>query len=153
MASTVGNEIERVRKISDAAKKNTYGNYGGYKRGAGRGRHGWYKGIWFDSSWELAWIIFNIDHGIQFERNSDRFEYQWDGKTHKYLPDFKMADGKYVEVKSWLNDKVVAKLKACPGVLVLMKKEMEPFIQYAIRKYGKDFVKDFEIKRKNVRTG
>lgn len=27
-----------------------------------RGYKGWYKGIWCDSSWELAYVIFNLEH-------------------------------------------------------------------------------------------
>ena len=117
---------------------------GGYRKGGGRGKHGWYKGIWCDSSWELAWVMFHLDHGIQFERNRDRFEYQWEGKTFRYLPDFKMADGTLIEVKAWLDDKGRAKLAACPGIVVLMKNEMAPFLKYALEKYGKDFVKLYE---------
>ena len=84
-------------------------------------------------------MIFHLEHGIPFERNRDRFEYEWQGETHRYLPDFKMADGTHVEIKAWLDDQGRAKLAACPGVKVLMKKEMEPFIQYAVEKYGRQF--------------
>ena len=91
-ASTLEKETNRRSKIREATRLNIYGNYGGYKRGSGRGKHGWYKGIWCDSSWELAWVIFHLEHGIRFERNKDRFEYYWQGKIHKYLPDFKMGN-------------------------------------------------------------
>jgi hypothetical protein len=90
--------------------------------------------------------MYHLDHGIQFERNKDRFEYEWEGDIHRYLPDFKMSDGHYVEVKAWLDDKGRAKLASCPGVLVLMKKDMELYIRYAVEKYGKDFVKLYEGK-------
>ena len=141
-ASTPEIGQQRRVKISDTARRN--GISGGYRIGCGRGKKGRYKGIWCDSSWELAWIMFHLDNGILFERNKDRFEYQWEGETHRYLPDFKMPDGSYVEIKAWLDDKGRAKLTACPGVKVLMKKEMEPFIQYVVGKYGKDFVGLYE---------
>lgn len=129
-------------KISSTAQKNK--KSGGYRKGSGCGKSGWYKGIWCDSSWELAWVMYNLDHGIPFVRNRDRFEYEWKGKVHKYLPDFKMQDGQYVEVKAWLNDQGRAKIAACAGVKVLMKSEMEPFIQYAVEKYGKDYIRLYE---------
>jgi hypothetical protein len=141
-ASTEEIEKKRRLKISASAKKN--GKSGGYRRTSGRGKYGWYKGIWCDSSWELAWVIFNLDHGILFERNKDRFKYKWEGEEHQYLPDFRMSDGKLVEIKAWLDDKGRAKLAACPGIQVLMKKEMEPFLRYVVEKFGKDFVKMYE---------
>jgi len=53
---------------------------GGYRKGSGVGKGGWYKGYWCDSSYELAWIIFNIEHGNPFTRNTEEFEYIWGGK-------------------------------------------------------------------------
>lgn len=88
--------------------------------------------------------MFHLDHGIPFERNRERFEYQWQGEKHRYLPDFRMADGRLVEIKAWLDDKGRAKLEACPGIQVVMKKDMEPFLRYAVEKYGKDFVRLYE---------
>ena len=44
---------------------------GGYRKGSGVGKGGWYKGYWCDSSYELAWIIFNIEHGNLFTRNTE----------------------------------------------------------------------------------
>lgn len=116
---------------------------GGYRRGGGRGKHGWYRGVWCDSSWELAWVMFHLDHGIPFERNRDRFEYEWQGEKHRYLPDFKMSDGTHVEIKAWLDEQGKTKLASCPGLIVLMKKDMEPFLGYAVEKYGKDFTTEY----------
>ena len=44
------------------------------------GIKGWYKGFWCDSSWELAYVIYNLDHGIEFRRNTEKFEYEYCGK-------------------------------------------------------------------------
>jgi len=48
---------------------------GGKREHSGRGKQGRYNGIWCDSSWELAWVIYNFDHGIKFKRYSGYFEY------------------------------------------------------------------------------
>jgi hypothetical protein len=61
---------------------------GGYRKGSGVGKGGWYKGYWCDSSYELAWVIFNIEQGNSFVRNTQEFEYIWKGKKRKYIPDF-----------------------------------------------------------------
>lgn len=90
-------EQERRRKISETAKLR--GTIGGRRQGSGRGKQGWYKGIWCDSSWELAWVIFNLEHNISFTRYSGFFEYEFEGKKHKYYPDFLMTDGTIVEIK------------------------------------------------------
>jgi hypothetical protein len=85
--------------------------------------------------------LFHIDHHIKFERNVDKFDYILDGVKHYYLPDFKMPDGTYVEIKAWMDERVRIKLASCPGVVILMQKEMTSFLQYAVDKYGKDFVR------------
>ena len=66
---------------------------GGYKKGCGKGKKGWYKGYWCDSSWELAFVIYNLEHGIKFERNKQGFEYVFENKTYKYYPDFILGNG------------------------------------------------------------
>ncbi|MEI7942893.1 MAG: hypothetical protein WCH76_06985 [Candidatus Riflemargulisbacteria bacterium] len=67
MASTEDKEQQRRKNLSVSMKAG--GKSGGYRRKSGRGKHGWYKGIWCDSSWELAWVMYHLDHGIPFERN------------------------------------------------------------------------------------
>jgi len=133
--------ILKKKKLSDIAKKR---KIGGYKQGSGRGKHGWYKGYWCDSSWELAWVIYNLEHGIKFERNKCRFEYDWNGENHYYVPDFILEDGTYVEIKGWITEQTKVKLLACPTVLVLYEKDMMPFIEFAKEKYGKNFINQYE---------
>ena len=80
-ASTPEKENERKRKISETMKKNPLS--GGLRKGSGRGKKGRYKGYWCDSSWELAWVIYNIEHNIKFDRNNVGFEYEYKGKKRK----------------------------------------------------------------------
>jgi len=79
-------ELERRKKISETSKLR--GSIGGRRHGSGRGKQGWYKGYWCDSSWELAWVIYSLDHNIKFVRYNGYFEYEFNGKIHKYYPDF-----------------------------------------------------------------
>ena len=97
IASTPEKELLRRQKLSEYAKSRK--NFGGYVKGSGRGKQGRYKGIWCDSSWELAFVIYHLDHNIPFERNWNKFEYQYEGQTHLYVPDFVYPDGTYIEVK------------------------------------------------------
>ena len=59
-----------------------------------------YNNINFDSSWEIAYYIWLKDNNIDFEYQPDiSFEYEYDGKKHKYFPDFLVND-EYIELKS-----------------------------------------------------
>ena len=84
-------------------------NSGGIRKGAGRGKSGWYKGYWCDSTWELAWVIYHIDHNIPFTRNVISFPYEWENETHAYHPDFRYIDGTFIEVKGYITEHTKAK--------------------------------------------
>lgn len=136
---------EIVEKQSMSRIKN--GKSGGYRRHGGRGIRGWYKGIWCDSSWELAWVIYNIDHNIKFSRCTEKFNYIFDGKMHKYNPDFILENGEYVEIKGWSCQKWQAKVDQFPKhkkLCILMKDQLKTIIDYVISKYGKDFIRLYE---------
>jgi len=142
MAKTEEKEKERRRKIKEKA---LISNNGGYRQGSGIGKKGWYKGFWCDSSWELAFVIYHLDNKIQFKRNSKKFDYFWNGKVYKYVPDYKYPDDTYIEVKSFLCEQTNEKIKQFPGKLVvLMKEEMKNIFSYVIDTYGKDFIKLYE---------
>mgnify|MGYP000844595330 CR=1 FL=1 len=130
-------------KISKGVKK--IGG-GGYRKNSGRGKHGWYKGFWCDSSWELAWVIYNLDHGIKFERNTKGFEYIFEEKIYKYYPDFKiLKDNLYIEIKGWIDEKNKAKISQFKGFLkVLFRNDMKYIFEYVENKYGKQFIKMYE---------
>ena len=83
-------------------KMDRRGISGGYRPTAGRGKSGWYKGIFCNSSWELSWVIYSMDHGVVFTRNTTGFDYTIKGKPHRYYPDFLLNDGvTFVEVKGY----------------------------------------------------
>lgn len=120
-------------------------NNGGYRKHAGRGKQGWYKGYECDSSWELAWVIYNLEHGIKFERNRQGFQYEFKGKILRFYPDFILEDGIYVEIKGWLDDKNRAKIESFNSELIVLgKKEIQPFLSYVQDKYGRDFTSLYE---------
>ena len=82
---------------------------GGIKEGSSRGKCGWYKKYWCDSSYELAYLIWNLDNNISLERNKEGFEYIYNGKKHLFYPDF-IVNGRYVEIKNYKSDLTDAKL-------------------------------------------
>lgn len=150
---------ETRQKISATAKKN--GKSGGYRKGSGRGKKGWYKGYFCDSSWELAFVIYNLEHGItDFSKNLDeKFEYEINGKKHLYIPDFKFSDGHFIEVKGRkeTNPIIEAKRNAVKNIKILFADDMKPYLDYVITKYGKNFTelyddKVYVKKEKNIRN-
>lgn len=141
------------KHLSNEHKQKLSNSAGGFKRGSGRGTYGWYKGYWCDSSWELAWVIYNLEHNVKFERNTQGFEYEFEGKKHKYYPDFKMEDGSYTEVKGWLDEKNKTKIAQFDGLLnVLCKREIKLYLKYVIDKYGKDYVSLYDNYVKPTKT-
>lgn len=123
------------------------GKHGGYREKGGRGKQGWYKGYYCSSSWELAWAIYQLEHGLQFIRNKEGFEYEFDGNKYKFYPDFILDNGEYVEIKAFIDKKNAAKILYFPHKLnVIGRNDIKPFIQYATEKYGKDYIKLYEKK-------
>jgi hypothetical protein len=128
------------KKLSDLAKER---NLGGYIRGSGRGKKGWYKGFFCDSSWELAYVIYCLDNNITIHRNTEKREYEWQGKVRFYIPDF-LVDGKMIEIKGYKTEQWLAKLASNPDVKVLYKEDMLSILSYVETKYGKNFISLYE---------
>jgi hypothetical protein len=109
------------------------------KRKWGRGLSGWYKGFWLDSSWELAFLMFNLDNGIPIARNEVGFLYKYGKKELRYYPDF-IVDGKYVEIKGKMDRKSKSKIRQFPHeLLVIGPLEIKMYLGYAKKKYGDRF--------------
>ena len=102
---------------------------GGYRDGSGRAKTGYYKGIYCGSTYELVWVIYNIDHGIGFSR----FPGCITDKVLKYYPDFILADNKtIIEIKGFENKTLVDKktqLAESFGYIVKVCRKFD--IQYA----------------------
>lgn len=134
--------IAKHRKLSVAAVKNKFGGlnpettHKSYKRG-------YYKGIWCDSSWELAYLLYCFDNNISVERNNKYFEYEFEGKIYKFYPDF-IVDGNLVEIKGFYTPKNKVKLEKFPNVLFIDRKLIQPYLKYAIEHYGKNFTNLYE---------
>lgn len=141
-AATEERELERRRKLSISMKK-----YGGKRTHSGRGKQGRYKGYWCDSSWELAYVIYNIDHNINFKRSTKEITYTFNNEQHKYYPDFELDDGTLIEIKGYETDQWNEKKKECIkkyNLLVLNEITIKPYLDYVIHTYGKNYVQMYE---------
>ena len=111
---------------------------GGYHKNLGRGKKGYYKNIWCDSSWELAFVIYHLEHNIQFERNWKKFPYIFEDKEYSYIPDFIYPDGTYIEVKGYLDERSLAKAEQFKYKLkILQADEMKPILEYVAKELPK----------------
>ena len=114
----------------------------------GKGKRGWYKGYYCQSSWELAFVIYCIDLGVSFIRNKDGFKYLWKGIQRTYFPDFYLTKKKvYVEIKGYCDQRSKEKANQFPKdkkIKVYCKDDMKPILEYVINKYGKNYVDLYE---------
>ncbi len=126
---------------------------GGYREGSGRGKSGWYQGVFCNSTWELAWVIYQLEHEIPFKRNTEGFPYLFEGASHLYYPDFIMGDGVYLEVKGYSSPQWLAKQAQFPHPLrVLTKTQMKPILAYVKAKHGTHFINLYEGNPHDTKT-
>lgn len=134
--------IAKHKKLSAAAIKNKFGGlnsettHKSYKRG-------YYKGIWCDSSWELAYLLYCFGNNISVERNEEYFEYDFEGKTYKFYPDF-IVNGKLVEIKGFYTPKNIAKKEQYPNIEFIDKEKIQKYLDYAISNYGENFTELYD---------
>jgi hypothetical protein len=140
----ISREKDRREKISNTCKANK--KSGGIRHGSGRGKKGTYKGYWCDSSYELAWVIYQIEHNIKFKRNTEKFIYFYNNLERKFIPDF-IIDNTYYEIKGYEDVKLKYKIKYFPYDLkVLYGSDLEYIFNYVVEKYGRNYISLYEDK-------
>jgi hypothetical protein len=126
-----------------------------------------YDGKHFDSSWELCFYIWLKDNNIDFEYQPNiKFEYEYNGKLHRYFPDFRVGD-EIIEIKGdqffdnngnlinpfdpSLNEQTHQKQLCMEQnkVVIYRKENVDKYISYVENAYGKNFIKQF----KNIING
>ena len=117
---------ERMAKLSPIAleKCRMNGHLGGYREGTGKAKSGYYKGFYCGSTYELIWLIYQLDH----EKDVQRFPgmLQWNGI--KYIPDF-LQNGKIIELKGYWQKNVDKKCEVARhcgyDIVVLYRDDLE----------------------------
>lgn len=133
------NRINISQRCSEAAAR-AGGNLNPYGV-RGTAKYGTYQGYHCDSSWELAFVMYCLDHNIDIERNTEGFPYTYNGEEHLYFPDF-IVNSIYIEIKNYNTDEVEAKRQQFPDdktLEIIFKPDIQPYIRYATQTYGKDF--------------
>lgn len=115
-----------------------------------------YENEYYDSSWEIMYVIFCEENNIKVKRNTNFFFTYIDnnGKKHRYFPDFQAEDGHFIEVKGQhilgknvfnRDDPYIGPKYKCMienSVEILSGEFFEPLL----RKYPKRFFKQFLVK-------
>ena len=123
---------ETKRKISDKMK----GNHHCDIAKTGKGKKGWYKSFFCSSTYELAYVIYCLDHNIDIKRNTEYFTYEYEGKQHRYYPDF-IVNGELIEIKGYHTNLVDIKLKSVnKPIKILYYDNMKYIFDYIYEKYG-----------------
>lgn len=116
---------------------------GGYRKGSGHGKSGWYKGIYCDSSWQLAYVMYHLDNNLPIQRNRQKRTYSWNGQQHIYIPDFITKQG-LVQIKGYITQQWKQKQRYNPDVKVIDKEHIQQYLEYVKSKYGKNFIELYE---------
>lgn len=129
--------------FSQRVKEGTITAIGGFRENAVKGcyKYRYYKNIRCDSSWELAFVVFNIEHNIPIKRNTQRFEYFIDDKKHIFIPDFVVNETEITEIKGKQDSNWKIKQLACPNIKFIFREDIKQYLDYVITKYGKEFWK------------
>jgi hypothetical protein len=88
--------------------------------------------------------MYHIDNNISIKRCSEIRYYEWNGKQRIYKPDF-IVNEIIFEIKGYTTPQWEAKHLANPDVVCLQKKEIKKYLEFVINKYGKDFIKLYEL--------
>lgn len=140
--SKLCSDKSKSKKLSNSAKRN---NFGGYNElSINKCYQGWYHGIHCDSSWELAFILWNELHNNKIQRYTSYFLYEYKGKQYKYYPDFIVNDKDIYEIKGYYSSRAKAKHEQNPNIILLLRNDLIPIIEEVEKIYGKDFIKLYE---------
>lgn len=108
--------------------------------GPGASKRGSYQGFVCDSRWELAFVIYCLDHDIPIERYSGPgYLYSYEDELHTYYPDF-IINNTLIEIKGYCPDSVFNKISSVNDMpLVLLQKDtLKPVFDYIRTTYQKD---------------
>ena len=106
---------------------------------SGISKHGIYKGIYCDSTYELVFVIYCLDHNISITRCRIGFDCFYNNKNHKYYPDFQCGHKNIIEIKGIHNNLVDIKASVVSkkyNYVILYEKDLKKYFDYATKRYN-----------------
>ena len=125
--------------------------WGGHREGSGYSKSGWYKGIYCSSTWELAYLIYCLDHNIPIERCKEERTYIYNGKSHKYYPDFITPAG-IIEIKGYSTKQWEAKRDQNSDIIILYKQDIEKYLKYVHDNYTNNLAELYDDSKLIINT-
>lgn len=135
--TTINKTYCSKRCYLDDTKCNYRKTYLNLKHTGGNGIKGYKYNMWCDSTYELVFTIYMIEHGLKFERCKLNFMYLYNGKKHKYYPDYRIGNT-IIEVKGYHNKLVDIKVKSVPdeyNYVILYRENLDRMFDYVCDKY------------------
>jgi len=126
----------KQNKLSNLAKIYKFGGY--HPNSIKKHHHGNYKGIHCDSSWELAYLVYCLEHNIDIKRCTEVRYYTLNKKKCKYFPDF-VVNNQIIEIKGYFDKGAQIKSKQNPDIKVLLYDDLKESLEYTVNKYGNKF--------------
>ena len=123
--------------FSDITKERKLGGY--EPNSIKKHHHGNYNKIHCDSSWELAYLVYCLEHNIPIKRCNIKRKYIFEGKEKTYFPDFIINENQIVEIKGYYDVGAKAKQEQNPDILILFEKDLKEVFEYVTQKYGNNF--------------
>lgn len=134
---TCSDECKRIRLRQQALDR----GFGGPSTVSSFGKRGTYKGIHCDSTYELALLIYCLDHNISIIRNVEKFPYMYEGKQYNYYPDFYLPEyDLFIETKGRdigpVYEKAQGVLAAGRKIRILHYEDLVPCFNYIKETYN-----------------
>lgn len=125
-------------EVKAKVSKKMLGNHYNNPSKTGRGKKGRYKDFYCSSTYELAFIIYCLDKEIPVKKCSYVYDYEYEGKKHKYYPDF-IVNNTIIEIKGFYTEKVKVKTESVKDrpIIVLYKKDLKEVFDYIESTYNK----------------
>jgi Zn finger protein HypA/HybF involved in hydrogenase expression len=105
----------------------------------GGGKKGVYKGFALDSTYELAYLIYHLDHNIPIKRSSLKIKYTYKDTERIYNPDFEV-DSMIIEIKGFFSKQAKEKITQANAqgydIMIVDSSSIRPYIQYVEDKYN-----------------
>lgn len=131
--------------------RQNFSNLGGYRKGSVKSKHGYFQEHYCDSTYELVWVMYNLEHNILFNRFEGFIPYKnKEGVYRRYYPDF-LQDNKIIEIKGYHTELVDIKTQAAKeagyDISVLYKQDIQYMFDWFEEKYpGKHLADMYENK-------
>jgi hypothetical protein len=122
---TCSTECQRTLAQNNALKQKVHGG----------GKKGRYRGFHCDSTYELAYLIYHLDHNIPITRCDEIRDYIYREKNCKYQPDF-IVGGEIIEIKGYMSNRARAKLDQNTDIVLIDSTDIKPYITYVIDTYN-----------------